>query len=195
MHPPWHHPIRLSWGATFKFGETMKKREFEIPFSGLKQGKHEFHYVIDNGFFESFDYKEFNAAHIELTVLLTKLSTMMELEFSAEGMVNVDCDRSGEPFDLPISGTLELIVKFGDAFNDDDDELLVLPHGEHQVDIGQYVYEMLVLAVPTKRVHPGVLDGSLKSEALKKLKELEPRENKDNTDPRWDALKDLITDK
>ena len=57
---------------------------------------------------------------------------------------------------------------------------------------------MLVLAVPQKRVHPGVLDGTLESEALMKLKELQPKdkkENKDNTDPRWDALKDLITDK
>jgi len=44
----------------------MKKREFCIPFSGLKQGKHEFTYEIENTFFESFEYSEFNAATIEL---------------------------------------------------------------------------------------------------------------------------------
>ena len=57
---------------------------------------------------------------------------------------------------------------------------------------------MLVLAVPAKRIHPGVLDGTLKSEAIKKLEELQPKEDKDNTediDPRWDALKKLLTDK
>jgi uncharacterized metal-binding protein YceD (DUF177 family) len=57
---------------------------------------------------------------------------------------------------------------------------------------------MIVLAVPQKRVHPGVLDGSLKSELLDKLEELKPKEtkdNNDNTDPRWDALKNLLTDK
>jgi len=93
---------------------------------------------------------------------------------------------------------LDLVVKFSDEFNDEDDEILIIPHGEHQVDIAQYVYEMLVLAVPQKRVHPGVLDGSLESEALKKLQELQPKENKEDsedTDPRWDALKKLITDK
>lgn len=172
----------------------MKKREFEIPFAGLKQGKHEFDYVIENEFFESFDYTEFNSAHIGLKVLMTKLSTLLELEFKADGIVNVDCDRSGEPYDQPISGSLELVVKFGDTFNDEDDEILIIPHGSHQVNISQYVYEMLVLAVPRKRVHPGVLDGTLQSEALKKLKELQPKEKKDDTDPRWDALKDLITD-
>ena len=57
---------------------------------------------------------------------------------------------------------------------------------------------MLVLAVPSKRVHPGVADGTLKSSALKKLAELQPkevREGKEETDPRWDALKSLLTDK
>ena len=176
----------------------MKKREFTIPFSGLKQGKHEFDYVIENEFFESFEYTEFNSANIGLKVIMTKFSTMLELELVAEGVVNVDCDSSGEPYDQAISSNLELEVKFGDEYNDEDDEILTIAHGEHQVDIAQYIYEMLVLAVPQKRVHPGVLDGTLKSEALTKLQELQPKdekENKDNTDPRWDALKDIITDK
>lgn len=176
----------------------MKQKEFNIPFSGLKQGKHEFDYTIENKFFESFGYNEFNNAGIRLYVVLNKMSTMMELEMRAEGSVNVDCDTTSEPYDQKISGFLELVVKFGDEYNDENDEILIIPHSEHQLNIAQYVYEMLVLAVPQKRVHPGVLDGTLKSEALKKLAELHPketREDKENNDPRWDELKKLRTDK
>jgi uncharacterized metal-binding protein YceD (DUF177 family) len=57
---------------------------------------------------------------------------------------------------------------------------------------------MIVLAVPSKRIHPGVEDGTLESEVLRKLEELQPKETQKNdnkTDPRWDALKDLLTDK
>lgn len=179
---------------------NMKKhKEFVIPFSGLKQGKHEFDFKIDNTFFESFEYNEFNSAEINLSVLLNKSSTMLELEMISNGTVNVYCDVTNEPYDQPISANLNLVVKFGEEFNDDNDEILILPHGEFQVDISQYVYEMLVLAVPLKKVHPGVLDGTLKSEALKKLEELHPKEVKENkgkeTDPRWDTLKKLLTDK
>lgn len=176
----------------------MEHKEFNIPFSGLKQGKHEFKFAIENKFFESFGYDEFNDAGIDLFVTLNKLSTMLELEMKAEGTVNIDCDLTSEPYAQPIDADLELVVKFGDEFNNEDDEILVIPHGEHQINIAQYIYEMLVLAVPSKRIHPGVLDGSLKSEALKKLEELQPKEtkdNKENTDPRWDALKNLLTDK
>ena len=107
---------------------------------------------------------------------------------------------TGEQFDLPIKGKLKLVVQFGEEFNNDNDELLILPHGEHQIDLSQYVYEMIVLSVPQKRVHPGVKDGTLETEALKKLKELQVKEVKEekkeeDTDPRWDQLKKLLTDK
>ena len=172
-------------------------KEFSIPFSGLKQGKHRFEFKVDNTFFDSFGYREFNSADIGLSLVLNRLSTMLELELEAQGTVNVDCDLTSEPYDQPIEGHLELVVKFGEVYNDEDDEILILPHGEHQINIAQLAYEMLVLAVPQKRVHPGVADGTLKSEALKRLEELQPKETRkdDKTDPRWDALKNLLTDK
>lgn len=176
----------------------MKLKEFNIPFSGLKLGKHEFVYEIENAFFESFDYQEFNGASIHIKAILEKMGTMMELKIKAKGTVNVDCDLTGEAYDQPISSDLHLVVKFGEEYNDEDDEILIIPHGEHQFNIAQYIYEMLVLAVPQKRVHPGIADGTLKSDILDKLEELQPKEEKeqtDKTDPRWDDLKKLLTDK
>lgn len=175
-----------------------KHKEYNIPFTGLRQGKHKFDYKIENEFFESFDFDDYNAVSIDLQVTLNKLTTMMELEFSATGLVNVNCDVTNEPFDQPIGADMELLVKFGEEYNDDNDEILIISHAEHQLNIAQYIYEMLVLSVPQKRVHPGVLDGSLKSKALERLKELQPKElkeNKKDIDPRWDALKRLLTDK
>lgn len=176
----------------------MKQKEFSIPFSGLSQGKHEFDYKVENTFFESFGYNEFNGANINVHTIMNKTSTMLELEITAKGTVNIYCDITSEPYNQNIHADLNLVVNFGDKYNDENDEILILPHGEHQVNIAQYIYEMLVLAVPLKRVHPGVLDGTLQSEAFDKLQALQPKEekeNKENTDPRWDALKKLITDK
>jgi uncharacterized metal-binding protein YceD (DUF177 family) len=173
-------------------------REFNIPFSGLKLGAHSFEYQINNKFFESFEYHEFNEADILVQVQLNKMTTVMELDMSAKGTVNVACDLTNEPFDQAVKASLELVIKFGEEYNDEDDEVLIIPHSEHQINIAQYIYEMIVLAVPSKRIHPGVEDGTLESEALRKLEELQPKEtqkNEDKTDPRWDALKDLLTDK
>lgn len=181
--------------------EMEKTKEFLIPFIGLKLGKHHFEYQVSNAFFEIFDYNEYNNSDIKVNVVLEKKSSMLELAFKHKGTVNVPCDMTNEEFDLPIKGKMKLIVRFGDSFNNDNEELLILPHGEYQIDIAQYIYEMIVLSVPLKRIHPGVKDGSLNTEALTKLKELTVKELKkenkkeDNIDPRWDKLKQLLTDK
>ena len=175
-------------------------KAFLIPFTGLKIGKHQFDYQLDNSFFECFDYAEFNSANIKVDLVLEKKSTMLELYFKHKGTVNVPCDITGEDFDLPIKGKLKLIVKFGDEFNNENEELLILPHGEFQVDISQYVYEMIVLSVPVKRIHPGVEDGTLESDAIETLEKLSPKineekEQEDEIDPRWAELKKLLIDK
>jgi uncharacterized metal-binding protein YceD (DUF177 family) len=176
----------------------MKQKEYIIPFSGLKQGKHNFNFEIDNTFFDSFEYDDFNDCKINVAVLLNKTSTMMELDFHASGAVNVNCDITSEPYDQPIVSELRLIVKFGDEYNDEDVEIVILPHGEHEFNVAQFIYEMSVLAVPQKRIHPGIADGTLKSKVLEKLQELQPKEKEENkaeSDPRWDELKKLLTDK
>ena len=175
--------------------------EYLIPFIGLKIGKHQFGFKISKKFFDEFSFDEFESCAITANVVLEKKATMLEISFSHKGTVNVPCDLTGEQFDLPIKGKIKLVVQFGDDFNNDSDELLILPHGEHQIDLSQYIYEMIVLSIPQKRIHPGVKDGTLQTEALQKLKELQVKKineevkKEDDIDPRWDKLKQLLTDK
>jgi uncharacterized metal-binding protein YceD (DUF177 family) len=126
---------------------------------------------------------------------------MLELHFKHNGTVHVPCDVTGEMFDLLVEGSMKVVVQFGEELNNENEELLILPHGEHQIDISQYMYEMIALSVPLKRVHPGIEDGTLKSDTLDKLNELSVTEVKEEVeeekeiDPRWDKLKQLLTDK
>jgi len=131
---------------------------------------------------------------------LIKKSNSLEFHFNINGTINVNCDLTNEPYNQPVEGEHLLVVNFGETYNDEDEALLILPHGSYEVNIQQYIYELIVLSMPAKRVHPGVADGTLDSEILKKLEELQPKdveekiEEKEN-DPRWDELKKLLTDK
>ena len=175
-------------------------KEFTIPFIGLKIGEHRFEFTIEKPFFEHFEYNEFNDAAIKLDVLLVKKETLLEFTLTFKGTVNVNCDVSNEPFDQKIDGEYRFVVKFGEDHNEEDEDLLILPHGSHEVNIQQFVYESIVLAMPIKKIHPGVEDGTLKSEILDKLEELRPKGKSENPDeneidPRWNELKKLLTDK
>ncbi len=172
-------------------------KQFNIQFVGLKEGKHLFEYSIDNKFFEAFSFDEYVSSSIKVSLHFIKKATLFELVFSAIGTVEVPCDVTNELYHQEIESELPLVVKFGPEFNDDNEEILILPHEAYEFNVAQFIYEMIVLAVPNKRVHPKVIDGTMESEALNKLRELEIKEEKtvENTDPRWDKLKNLITEK
>ena len=169
-------------------------KEFNIPFVGLKEGKHLFQYEVDNTFFELYNYNEFEKSSINVALEFVKKSTLFELNFTALGTVNVPCDVTNEYFDLEITATLPLVVKFGQEYNDENEEILILPHEVYQFSVAQFIYEMIVLGIPNKRVHPKVLDGTMETEVLEQL-ETKEEKTVETTDPRWDKLKNLITEK
>lgn len=167
--------------------------EFVIPFVGLKEGKHDFTFDIDTTFFNAFEFNDFHHVSLSVDLIFEKTPRHMELHFSTRGTVGLLCDLTNEKFDFPLDTALDWIIKFGDEYNDDNDECLILPHGSFKVNVAQPIYEMIVLAVPLKKVHPGVADGTLDSELLKRLEELKPQAEKTtDNDPRWDKLKDLL---
>ena len=175
-------------------------KDFTIPFVGLKIGKHHFEYKVEKAFFEHFEYEDFKDVNITVNVELEKKTTLLELHFKISGWVNVNCDLTNEPYNQDIEDEFDLVVKFGDEYNDEYIDILIVPHGTYEINIQQYIYELVILAVPAKRIHPGVKDGTLDSDMLKKLEELSPKlkenkENKEDIDPRWNTLKKLLTDK
>ena len=175
-------------------------KEFTIPFVGLKLGKHQFEYNIEKPFFEHFEYEDFNNVNVKVDLILDKKSTLLELHFEISGFVNINCDLTNEPYNQTIKNAFDLVVNFGDEYNDENIDILIVPHGSYEINVEQYIYELIVLGVPIKRIHPGVEDGTLDSEILEKLEELSPRlkeekEKEEDIDPRWNTLKKLLTDK
>ena len=178
-------------------------KEFDISFIGLKEGNHQFEYLIENKFFDFFKYDEFNNSNVNVVLSFLKKTTMFELSFQISGWVEVACDVTNELFHQQINAEMDLIVKFGEEYNDENEELLIIPHSEFKINVAQYIYEAIVLNVPLKRIHPGVEDGTLKSDVLEKLKELEIKDldeeiEEDNIkeiDPRWSKLKEYTNRK
>ena len=165
---------------------------FILKFAGLKDGKHKFEYEADLNFFKLYDYSEFNDANINFKIDFNKKSTVLELQIVCEGVVNINCTLSNEPFDYNLESKLKLIVKFGEYYDNSNDELLILPQGSHSINLDQFLYEMVVLSMPIRNVHPGIEDGSINSDIINRLKDFDiNKEKSSNFDPRWDKLKQL----
>ena len=171
------------------------RKEYVIQFVGLSAGEHLYDFKVSDKFFEDLDYSEIKQGNINVHLNLLKQSTMMVLHFEISGTVKMDCDRCTEEFDLPIEGNYKLIVKVGGhESGDENDDIITIAANEHELDLSQYLYEYITLSLPIKRVHPNDAKGKItcNKKVLKKLEDfLIEEEKKEDTDPRWNDLKNI----
>ena len=139
-------------------------KSYDIKFSGLKNGKHQFRFHINQDFFKQFDFDEFIDSNLDILIDLNKNDNLLEFNIHSSGTVNIPCDVSGEYYDQKIDGKIDFIVKFGDTYNDDREDLIIIPYNEFKFNIAQQIYESVVLNVPHKRIHPDILNGNKKVE-------------------------------
>lgn len=162
--------------------------QYVISFTGLKLGHHQFKFEVEDQFFACFEHSEITNGNFKILADLEKQSALMILEIAIDGFVKVLCDRCGDDLDLPVKATEKYIVKFAEQDEDDADEIIVLDPKEHQILLGNKIFELIILNLPQKRTH---IEGECNEEAIKKLEKYKPTEGKDETDPRWDMLKNI----
>jgi uncharacterized protein len=169
-------------------------RQYTIPFRGLKEGKHEFIFVVDSSFFEQFESSEVKKGLVNVRVELTRHIQFLELKFDIRGKITVNCDRCLDPFVTGINHQAMLYIRFGEQTVEQSDDLLILAEAEHEVRLDQFIYEYIHLALPIQRFHPEI-DGlsGCNPEMMEKLNAHHVGDAKNaSEDPRWEKLKGLI---
>ncbi|SMC55141.1 Uncharacterized metal-binding protein YceD, DUF177 family [Chryseobacterium sp. YR221] len=170
-----------------------KLRNYDVSFSGLKNGKHEFKFEIDKTFFQLFETEqEFTNPRIAVNVLLDKHTTFLEFEIKIHGLVELVCDITNEDFDYSIENEIKILVNFGEEYDDSNEDVITIPSGEHAFNVAHLIYENVMLSIPMKKISPNVSDEDLKVLDQFSPKEIEEAEEEEHeSDPRWEALKKL----
>lgn len=169
-----------------------KLRNYDIAFSGLKNGKHAFSFEINEAFFNLFETEqEFSNPKITADVLLNKHTTFLEFEINVEGSIQLVCDITLKDFDYPIENQIKVLVKFGEVYDDSDVDIITIPQKDNAFNIAQLVYEDIVLTVPMKKVSPDLSEEDIALLEKFSAPDEEIEEKEDEIDPRWNALKNL----
>jgi uncharacterized protein len=164
--------------------------QYQIAFSGLNPGTHQFDFQIGDKFFEQVKDDEISGGEVSVFVTMAKEERMMDFHLTISGKVRVSCDRCNEPMDFEVRGNERLIIKLGDHYYEESEDVQVIPDTAHQFDLSPFIYEYIHLLLPIRRVHPEDENGSSQCdpEIIKKLNELSERHV---VDPRWDVLTHL----
>jgi len=166
---------------------------YSIPISGLKEGRRSFDFDINNEFFEKFEESEVKEGTLKALIEADKRSTHIDLAIRINGFVSILCDRCLGEFRQPVDSENRLLIKFGKVHDESDPDLITIPADENELDLKQYFYEYILLALPIQRVHPNDKNGNSTCDPgmLEKLKEHIVGDESKN-DPRWDELKKLM---
>ncbi len=167
--------------------------KYTIPVSGQKEGHHSFHFEIDDTFFDLFEESEIKEGILTAVIDAERHATHIDLQIDIRGIVNVCCDRCLGMFGFPVESNNRLLIRFGNAREEEDPDIITLPRDQNELDMAQYLYDYINLALPIKRMHPDDKDGNSTCDPamLGKLKEHLVDEEVAE-DPRWADLKKLM---
>jgi len=168
-------------------------KEYNIQFVGLEPGNHIFEFEVNDSFFEHFEYSIIQQGKVFVTVDLEKMERMMIFSVSLKGDVTVPCDRCTHDVSLPVEDTQQLIVKLGAGYEEESEDVVIIPETDYKFDLSTYIYEFIHLSLPARLLHPDDENGNstCDPEMLRLLDNLAPAES---VDPRWEALKNLKTE-
>ena len=173
---------------------------YSVNIVGLSNKLHHFDYEFGDDFFKKYGTGVVAQGRFRAEIALDKHETFIEAEFKIKGTALLTCDRSLEQFDYPIWTTRRVLFKYGDTDEEISDEIVMIHRDTVALELGQYIYEFIALAVPMKKLHPRFTqEESLEDDAAEgkivysseKSDQTKSDDDEDDIDPRWNILKKL----
>ncbi|MEO5650321.1 MAG: DUF177 domain-containing protein [Ginsengibacter sp.] len=133
------------------------RREFDIPFVGLKPGDHVFDYEVDDKFFVDFKETDITNCRASVKLTLQKNTSFMMLKFEINGSVNVICDRCGNTLLMDLWDEFNLVIKQVENpeemnQNEEDPDIFYISRTESHLHLADWIYEFVILSIPVQRM-------------------------------------------
>jgi uncharacterized metal-binding protein YceD (DUF177 family) len=172
---------------------------FDIDIYNLSPKRHEYVFESGSAFFQNFEQSLIEEGTFTANVTIDKSETMLQLFFHIKGSIVLVCDRTLENFDYPIDIQQKLILKFGDENAELTDEIEIIPRETQRINVSQYIYEYIGLAIPMKKLHPRCANETYEEteesivvyRSQPSPEENEAASEEEAIDPRWNILKNL----
>lgn len=191
-----------------------KYTAFKLPLKSLGVGTHEFEYHLDKQFFVNMESSDIHDADLNVALTVQYNGDIYNLDFHITGEVVLICDRCLDDLRFPIDATYHIVVKYGEDYNDDSDEVLEIPETDNTLNVAYMIKDTVELAIPMKHVHPlgkcnrqmsamlkkhratsGDDDAELENELIDEIDNIDAQSSAaGNSDPRWDALRKFSDD-
>ena len=171
--------------------------QFSIPLKSLNNEIYQFDYQVDRTFFSEFQDSPIKNGKFDVALVFDKRPDMIVMDFDFKGTMQTECDRCLEGINLPVEGVQQILVKYAEEKNDED-EVVYITTEDTSFNIAKYIFECICLAIHLIKVYDCEEDENraCNDEMLSFLDnsattEEEEGDKDDDNGSVWDALKDF----
>lgn len=128
---------------------------YTISFKSIKQDEETFEFPLGSGFWKRQESDEILDGDVMAIVHVAHgAGGTFELELDFQGTVSVACHRCTAPLTVDVDSVSELVVKYGDEYLDNGDDLIIIPEREGTLDLSEIMYELVLFSLPFTCKHP-----------------------------------------
>ena len=170
---------------------------YKLPLKSLAAGTYDYEYHLGKQFFTDMESADIHDADLDVKLAVTHKRDIYRLDFTITGTI-----------------THSIAVKYGEDYNDEADDLLIIPESDNFLNVAYMLYDTVALTIPIKHVHPmgkcnrqmsamlrkhrahrpGDEDAELEDTLIDEMESMDTDRADTPTDPRWDGLKALSSD-
>lgn len=172
---------------------------FNLAFVKLANGSHHFTYNVNDEFFEHFGNQEVNQAIVDFEASVTKSDSMIIIDLKGKGVLTSTCDRCLNSVRFEVNPYFKVIAhlnSIAEPDNSTDDlniQLLYLRSSDFELNLASCIYESFLPCIPMVKSCESLENKSCDSTVIQRINQ--KQELKENSDPRWEKLKELLNKK
>lgn len=167
---------------------------YKVQLARLPEGHYEQDFVCDTEFFKNMEHPSIHNADVKVHLDLEKKRDIYDCTFHCKGVIEVPCDRCLDPLPIEIDTDYHILVKYGENYNDESDDLLEIPESSPFLNVAYMLYDTIVLCIPLRHVHPMGKCNRAMAAALNKHKAVGDEEDAEMADIDLDEVADSLSD-
>ncbi|MFZ0389424.1 MAG: DUF177 domain-containing protein [Calditrichia bacterium] len=162
----------------------------KIPILHLNDGHHHYESTIAGGELH-FYHDEVFPNDVDVVVDLEKFAKNLSCRVAFKTKAHYICDRCLTEFEKEIKDRFTVLFHLGqDDFETDEDDVVLLPPEQKEIDLSPFLLENLILSVPMKTVCREDCKGLCSGCGVDLNKE-SCTCDVEEFDPRWDKLREI----
>ena len=126
---------------------------YTIDLHALPKGEQAFEWVLQDDFFQAVEQEEILGGEVKAKATVDAKPSGFVVDLQIEGEVSIVCDRCLDPMKQAVEGEETLLVKWGKADTQTDEDIIYVDEAEGKLDLSWLLYELIELSLPIVHSH------------------------------------------